>query len=83
MTYQETIWKNQIVIVSGIISRSGKMHRDLRKFVGRNGVVIGEAKNNMLLIEFSTRNKDRERIRFLRSIPAGCVTPYVDIKRAG
>ena len=84
MTYQETIWKDKYVMVTGIISRSGKMHRYVRKLVGRGGFVIGESKNNMLLVEFSRRNKDRQRVGSLvRAIPAGCLTLYTEIKRAG
>ena len=82
MTYQETIWKDKIVMVTSIISSSGKMHRYLCKYVGRSGFVIGEAKNNMLLIEFAGRNRARQRIFEHRSIPAGCVTLYTEIKRA-
>lgn len=83
MTYQETIWKDHIVMVTGIISRSGKYHRYVRSLVGRGGQVVGEAKNNMLLIEFSGRNKKRGRFKFRRAVPAGCVTLYTELKHAG
>ena len=74
MTYQEVLWQGKLVWVTGIVSRSGKCHRYVRKFVGRGGVVKGEAKNGMLLIEFG-RNKRR-------AIPAGCVTLYSEVKWA-
>lgn len=69
MTPQEIIWKNRQVRVIGILSRSGKIHMNLRRYVGRVGTVLGEAKNNMLLIEFTS---SRHRLH-TRSIPAGCV----------
>lgn len=83
MTYQETIWAGKIVVVTGIISRSGKCHRNIIPMVGRSGQVIGEAKNNMLLIEFTMRNKEHHRIFQQLSVPAGCVTAYTELKKAG
>ncbi len=73
MTYQEALWKNKYVWVVGLMSRSGKMHRYVRKYVGRGGFVLGEAKNNMLLIQFKNHT---------RAIPAGCVVEY-DTPKAG
>ena len=70
MTYQEVLWQGKLVWVTGIVSRSGKCHRYVRKFVGRGGMVIGEAKNGMLLIQFGKGRR--------RAIPAGCVTLYTE-----
>ena len=72
MTRQEAIWKNKYVWVVGILSRSGKLHYTYRKYVGRGGKVVGEAKNGMLLVEFS---------RHVRAIPAGCLAPYGEVHR--
>lgn len=78
MTYQEVLWQGKYVWVTGIVSKSGKCHRYVRKFVGRGGMVLGEAKNGMLLIQFG---KDRQRDK-RRAIPAGCVTLYSEAKWA-
>lgn len=67
MTYQEALWKDKMVWVVSLMSKSGKMHRYVRKYVGRGGKVVGEAKNNMLLIQFKNHK---------RAIPAGCVADY-------
>lgn len=72
MTYQEVIWQGHLVWVTGIMSKSGKCHRYVRKYVGRGGRVIGEAKNGMLLIQFDRHVR--------RAIPAGCVTLYTETK---
>ena len=72
MTYQEVLWQGKLVWVTGIVSKSGKCHRYVRKFVGRGGVVKGESKNGMLLVEFGPRK--------VRAIPAGCVTLYSEAK---
>lgn len=74
MTYQEAIWKDKIVWVVGILSKSGKLHREYRKYVGRGGYVLGEAKNGMLLVQFN---------RHTRAIPAGCLAVYGEVKTAG
>ncbi len=67
MTYQEALWKDKYVCVVSLMSKSGKMHRYVRRYVGRGGKVMGEAKNNMLLIQFRNHT---------RAIPAGCVVDY-------
>ena len=67
MTYQEVLWKDKYVWVVSLMSKSGKMHRYVRTYVGRGGKVVGEAKNGMLLIEFKNHT---------RCIPAGCVVEY-------
>ena len=77
MTFQEVLWQGKIVWVTGILSKSGKIHRKYIDWVGRGGVVIGEAKNGMLLIRF-TRSKGCEKF----AIPAGCVSEYTAIKHA-
>ena len=68
MTYQEVLWQNKYVWIVSLMSKSGKMHRYVSKYVNRGGYVLGEAKNGMLLIQF---NKNHTR-----SIPAGCVVDY-------
>lgn len=67
MTYQEALWKGKYVWVVSMLSKSGTIHSYVRKYVGRGGNVVGEAKNGMLLIQFRNHT---------RSIPAGCVAPY-------
>lgn len=74
MTIQEAIWKDQLVWVVGIMSRSGKLHRYVREYVGRGGVVVGEAKNGMLLVQFKRNH--------VRSIPAGCLALYTEVSNA-
>lgn len=73
MTHQEAIWKGKLVWVTGILSKSGKLHRAYRKYVGRGGWVLGDAKNGMLLIQFKGHT---------RAIPAGCVAEYGTVKSA-
>lgn len=72
MTYQEVLWKGKHVWVVGILSKSGKVHRYLRKYVGRSGFVLGESKNNMLLVQFGRHQT--------RCIPAGCLAVYGEIR---
>jgi hypothetical protein len=71
MTYQEVLWRNKYVWVTGILSKSGRIHMQLRKYVGKGGMVIGESKNGQLLVRFS---------KHTRAIPAGCVTEYGTLK---
>lgn len=75
MTYQEVLWQDRLVWVVGILSRSGRMHYNLRKYVGRGGRVIRESKNGQLLVEFGRGHQ--------RSIPAGCLAEYGLVHRAG
>ena len=75
MTHQEVIWKGKYVWVTGIMSKSGKAHRYVARFVGRGGIVEGQSKNGMLLVRFTRRNSE-----MVRSIPAGCLTLYTEIK---
>jgi hypothetical protein len=74
MTNQEVLWKGKTVWIVGILSRSGRLHYGLRKYVGRGGLVVGESKNNQLLIQFGNHT---------RAIPAGCVAEYGTVHRAG
>lgn len=74
MTLQEILWENKLVTVVSILSKSGKLHYSLRKFIGLTGQVQGEAKNGMLLVKFSKQT---------RCIPAGCVVEYGTAHRAG
>lgn len=73
MTHQEVLWQGKLVWVTGLMSKSGKLHRYVRKYVGLGGIVLGEAKNGMLLVRFN---------RHTRAIPAGCLTRYKDSKWA-
>ena len=73
MTYQEVLWKNKYVWVTGILSKSGRIHMPLRNYVGRGGMVIGESKNGQLLVRFYDHT---------RAIPAGCVREYGTVKVA-
>lgn len=68
MTHQETLWKHKKIMVISLMSKSGKIHLYVKKYIGRFGLVRGQAKNGMLLIRFKGHT---------RSIPAGCV---VEIK---
>lgn len=74
MTYQEAIWQGRYVWVTGILSKSGRMHRTYRKYIGRGGLVTGEAKNGMLLVAFKNHT---------RAIPAGCLSLYGEVHTAG
>lgn len=80
MTYQDCIWKGKYVWIVSIMSKNKRMHRYLKKYVGHGGFVLGTAKNNMLLVEFTYRNKNRERVKELRSIPSSCVVEYGTVK---
>ena len=67
MTHQEVLWKGKMVWVVSIMSKSGRLHRHLRKYIGLGGIVLGESKNGQLLVQFN---------RHSRSIPSGCVVEY-------
>ena len=56
-------------MVVSMMSKSGKVHTYVKRFVGHQGIVLGEAKNGMLLIRFAVSNVLREHV----AIPAGCV----------
>lgn len=75
MTYQEIKWMNKIIWVTGIMSNSRKLHRNLVKYVGRGGQVIGESKNGQLLVRFVHRVDGIKKIED-RCIPSGCVEEY-------
>jgi hypothetical protein len=79
MTYQEVLWAGKKVWVVGILSKSGKLHRVYRKYVGKQGVVLKEAKNNMLLVKF----ENKFRITHTRAIPAGCLSLCDDVTPVG
>lgn len=64
MTHQEVLYLGKTVLVYSLKSKSQKMHFYVKKYIGKQGVVIGEAKNGMLQIKFKTHT---------RNIPAGCV----------
>ncbi len=67
MTAQETLWAGKKVLVVSMVSKSGKVHYYLRKYVGMHGRFVREAKNGMLLIRFASKKGNIDR-----SIPAGC-----------
>jgi hypothetical protein len=71
MTYQEALWKGRYVWITGILSKRGRVHMPLRKYVGLGGMVVGESKCGRLLVRFSDHT---------RAIPAGCVTEYGTVK---
>lgn len=73
-TYQECIWQGKTVLVVSMMSKSGKVHAYVKRFVGRQGYVLGEAKNGMLLIRFQMTKYFIKTI----SIPAGCVIEYTE-----
>lgn len=62
-------------MVVSMMSKSGKFHTYVKRFVGRRGYVLGEAKNGMLLIRFQMSNHFRKTI----SIPAGCVIEWTEV----
>jgi len=74
MTQQETIWINKYVWVTGIVSKSGKVHQYVAKYVGRGGFVEREAKNGMLQVRFTHNGGS------IINIPAGCLTLYTEVK---
>ena len=74
-TYQECIWQDKTVLVVSMMSKSGKVHSYVKRFVGRRGYVLREAKNGMLLIRFQMSKHFRKTI----SIPAGCVIEWTEV----
>ena len=75
MTYLEVIWKDAVVVVTGIKSNRGIIHPYVRRYVGRSGTVISESKNNQLLIKFRINGRPRTR-----SIPPGCVSKLEEVR---
>lgn len=75
MTPQEIKFEGKFVWVTGILSKSGKMHRFVKDYIGRGGMVLGEAKNGMMLVQFKRKH--------VRAIPAGCLTLYHAAQNAG
>ena len=69
MTYQEILWENKRVRVTGIRSRNGPHHVNADRYFGRCGTVIREAKNGWLLVAFDVKPGEA-----LVSIPARCLT---------
>ncbi len=67
MTHQESIWNGKYVLVVSLVSKSGKVHMPVRKYVGRTGRFVREAKNGMLLVRFEEASSNKDV-----SIPAGC-----------
>jgi len=58
MTYLECIWTGQKVLVDSLVGRT--------EYEGMTGVVLGEAKNGMLLIQLDSELKT---FKTPRSIP--------------
>ena len=56
------------VLVTGMKARSGKIHRHVRKYVGRSAWLIGRSKNGQALLEFKIGY-----VTHLRAIPWGCI----------
>lgn len=80
MTYQECIYKGKKVMITGIISRSGKLHSHVTRYVGSICRVLGDAKNGMLLLHVPI-GRFHPTFRKI-SVPAGCVTLISEIKQA-
>ena len=76
MTYLESVYKDKIVVVTGIKSNRGVLHPRIRKYVGRAGTVVGESKNGQLLVRFKLL---RSRSH-LRAIPPGCVSKLDEVR---
>ena len=74
-TYQECIWQDKTVLVVSMISKSGKVHSYVKRFVGRRGYVLREAKNGMLLIRFQMNKRFKKTI----AIPSGCVIEWTEV----
>ena len=77
-TYQECIWQDKTVLVVSMMSKSGKVHAYVKRFVGRRGLVLGEAKNGMLLIRFQMTKRFKKAI----AIPAGCLIEWTEVQFA-
>ena len=74
-TIQEFEWGGKTVMVTGIKSNRGVIHKQYARFVGFEGVVKREAKNGMLIVRFhSTRNGKPYRGNPDWAIPAGGLT---------
>lgn len=74
MDKQEVDWMGRPVWITGIVSKSGKLHTYVKRYVGRIGCVEGTAKNGMVLVRMGS-------IR--RAIPAGCLTLHGKVSIAG
>lgn len=79
MTAQEILWGGKLVCVTGIRSKSGKLHVYVGDYIFRKGRVIGEAKNGMLKVRFSSPDYKRLDVR---NIPAGCLTEFGSTQHA-
>jgi len=79
MTSQEVLWAGKLVCVTGILSKSGKLHMYVGDYVCRKGRVIGEAKNGMLKVRFSSLDYKRVEVR---NFPAGCLTEVASTQHA-
>lgn len=75
MTYLECLWEGKSVLVVSILSKNGRIHTRIKPWIGRSGMVIGESKNNQLLVRFRLGKKTVHV-----SIPPGCVIALDSIK---
>lgn len=74
MTNLEKIWADKHVFVYSMMSKSGKIHSYVRRWIGRIGVVVRESKNNQLLVKFGISQYKRKYI----AIPPGCLKQLGD-----
>jgi hypothetical protein len=81
MTPQEIKYAGNNVVITGIISKNSKAHLYVIPYVGKCGIVVGDAKNNMLLVKFLTIKRSKLICHF-RAIPAGCVNLFSSLKFA-
>lgn len=66
----------RVVFITGTISKSGKFHPGLTKYVGRMGIIKGLAKNGGVLVKIVGTN-------ITKSFPQGCVRLLGNINAAG
>lgn len=74
MTHLESIWNDKHVFVHSMMSKSGKIHTHVRKWIGKIGIVVRESKNNQLLVKFNITTHKRKYI----AIPPGCLVELGD-----
>lgn len=74
MTHLETIWQDKHVIVYSMMSKSGKLHAHVRRWIGRIGIVMRESKNNQLIVKFGISPYKKKYI----AIPPGCLKQLGD-----
>lgn len=75
MTYLECIWQDKPVFVYSLLSKSSKIHAHVKQWIGKSGVVLGESKNNQLLVQFTVSIYHRRTV----AIPPGCLMLLDDV----